>query len=145
VKNKAIAGTPLFKMINSQDVWESGSGMEWHIRKLKDMLTAYYTPNIVRQLPERIVTPDKRTFIHLEYIFFYPFVCREPRTYQDYLNHFYVRGKIFEDTLVKLGVIEDDSPQFLRGAYARYVNVNSEEDRRLEIKIHFCKNGQRIS
>lgn len=145
LKNPKAVGTPRIEKINGQIVWQSGGGNEWKIRKLKDYLSEWFRPGIARRLPEQIFTPSPDIFIHFEYIFFFPFQERHPETYQDYLNHAYIRSKVFEDTLVDMGVIPDDSPRYLRGGYCRYVNVPSEEDRRLEVKIHFCKNNQRIS
>ena len=143
VKNSKIAGTPKIKKINSQIVWQGGN--EWEIRAIADLLHAYFTPRIIQQLPEEIFTPSPDTFIHFEYIFFYPFEARANEQYQDYINHAYIRSKAFEDTLVELRILKDDGPRYVRGGYARYVNVPTEVDRRLEIKIHFCKNNQRIS
>lgn len=144
-KNIKNTGKPKISSINSQIFWESGSGGEWTRVKIKAVLNAMFEPMVKEQLPVSIV-PEKGTFLQLEYIFWYPFGIRRSTgtPYQDYINHFYVRGKVFEDVLTKMKVIKDDNPDILRGAYARYVNVETEEERRLEIKIHFCKNEQRI-
>jgi hypothetical protein len=143
VRNPRSVGTPKIIPINSQIVWESGNTNVFSIRATKHFLAEWFGPGIVRQLPDKIFT-GVGEFIHLEYIFYYPFDARK-WPYQDYINHWYIRGKVFEDTLVAKGKIPDDSPQFIRGGYARYVNVPNEEDRKLEIKIHFCKNDERIS
>lgn len=143
VKNIKTVGTPRVITINSQIAWESGSGSEWTIRALKVHLAAWFTPLIVQQLPEKII-PGPGKYIHLEYIFYFPFTERDPRLYQDYLNHWFIRGKVFEDTLVALHIIPDDGPKYIRGAYPRYVNVETEAERRLEVKFHFCYNHQRI-
>lgn len=142
LRNKKSVGTPHIVPINSQMVWEGGNTNVFRMRTTKNFLHEWFKPGIVRQLPEKIM-PGNGYFIHLEYIFYYPFSCRTG-PYQDYINHLYIRAKVFEDTLVSLGVIEDDSPRYLRGGYGRYVDIPTEEDRRLEIKIHFCKNNQRI-
>lgn len=143
IKNSRSVGTPRVITINSQIAWESGSGSEWTIRAIKSYLAAWFTPLIVQQLPPSII-PGTGKYIHLEYIFYFPFTERDPRLYQDYLNHWFIRGKIFEDTLVTLGIIPNDGPKYLRGAYPRFVNIDNEADRRLEVKFHFCLNNQRI-
>lgn len=142
IKNSKVAGTPKIRSINSQDIW---TGDPWLRKALATELHAYFAPGIIRQLPEEIFTPSPDTFIHLEYIFYYPFQAREEREYQDYINHAYIRSKIFEDTLVELKIIKNDGPRIVRGGYARYVNVPTEVERRMEVKIHFCKNNQRIN
>lgn len=142
IKNIKVAGTPRVKMINSQTIWQGGN--EWERKAIAEMLHGYFAPGIVRQLPEEIFTPSPDIFIHFEYIFYYPFEARKEREYQDYINHAYIRSKVFEDTLVELKIISNDGPRYVRGGYARYVNVATEADRRMEVKIHFCKNGQRI-
>lgn len=142
IKNSKVAGKPKFETINSQTIYQ---GDHWMRQIVVDELHAYFAPGIMRQLPTEIFTPSPDVFMHFEYIFFYPFEARKNEQYQDYINHAYIRSKTFEDTLVKLQVILDDSPRYVRGGYARYVNVPTEADRRLEIKIHFCKNNQRIS
>lgn len=146
VKNIKTVGTPRVQVINSQLFYEGGMGSEWKRSAIKDFLKFYFTPDIVRKLPEKIFTRQGE-YIHFEYIFYYPFKKRkeENKKYQDYINHFYIRAKVFEDTIVGLGIIADDNADIVRGGYGRYVEVNTEEERRLEIKIHFCKNNQRIS
>jgi len=143
IKNSRTVGTPKIITINSQIAWESGKGSEWTIRAVKDFMKLWFTPLIIKQLPPQI-EPGMDKYIHLEYIFYFPFTQRDPRLYQDYLNHWFIRGKIFEDCLVYLGIIPNDGPKYVRGAYPRYVNIDSEEERRLEVKIHFCKNNERI-
>lgn len=143
VKNSRTVGTPKIITINSQIAWESGKGSEWTIRAVKDVLKLWFTPLIIKQLPPQI-EPGMDKYIHLEYIFYFPFTQRDPRLYQDYLNHWFIRGKIFEDCLVYLGIIPNDGPKYVRGAYPRYVNIDSEEERRLEVKVHFCRNNERI-
>jgi len=144
IKNPQSVGTPKVITINSQIAWESGSGSEWTIRAIKDYLATWFAPLILQQLPEKII-PGAGKYMHFEYIFYFPFTERDPRLYQDYLNHWFIRGKIFEDTLVKLGIIPNDGPKYLRGAYPRYVNIEDESERRLEVKIHFCQNNERLS
>jgi len=143
IKNSKTVGTPKIITINSQISWESGKGSEWTIRAVKDVLKLWFTPLIIKQLPPQI-EPGMDKYIHLEYIFYFPFTQRDPRLYQDYLNHWFIRGKIFEDCLVYLGIIPNDGPKYVRGAYPRYVNIDSEEERRLEVKVHFCRNNERI-
>ena len=143
IKNSKTVGTPKIITINSQIAWESGKGSEWTIRAVKDVLKLWFTPLIIKQLPPQI-EPGMDKYIHLEYIFYFPFTQRDPRLYQDYLNHWFIRGKIFEDCLVYLGIIPNDGPKYVRGAYPRYVNIDSEEERRLEVKVHFCRNNERI-
>jgi hypothetical protein len=139
------AGTPKIKKINGQLFWQSGPGTEWDRQAIKDYLRTWFVPAITRSaLPEKIFAP-KDHFIHFEYIFYYPFDLTRMTQYQDYINHAYVRSKTFEDILVEMEIIKDDNPTFVRGGYARYVCIPVTENRRLEIKIHFCKNDQRVS
>jgi len=143
VKNSKSVGTPRVMSINSQPFWSGGMGSEWVRMRMKDVVKAEFVPYIARHLPLKIFAP-KGKFIQIEFIFFFPFKFRT-KQYQDYINHWFVRQKIFEDTLVDMKVITDDNPDILRGGYGRYVEIDEEHDRRLEIKIHFCNNGERIN
>lgn len=148
-KNEDSIGEPKMQKINGQMLWSAGSGSEWNRRKMKNFLQLYFKAAIIRQnLPDKLFTP-KNQFIHFEYVFFYPFINKKTwHGYQDYINHAYVYSKVFEDTLQDMGIIPSDSPQYVRGGYARYVDIaDSElnESRRLEIKIHFCNNNERLS
>jgi len=149
LRNPKIAGTPKIKKITAQLLWESGHGSEWVRQKMRDYLHDWFVPGIVRQgFPEELYAPAGH-FIHFEYIFYYPFAEKHNWSkYQDYLNHAFVYSKTFEDTLIELGILKDDNPKYVRGGYARYVDimdVEGSQERRLEIKIHFCKNNERIS
>lgn len=143
VKNSKSAGKPRVMSINSQPFWAGGNGSEWVRMKMKDAVKSEFVPYIARHLPLKIF-PPKNKFIQIEFIFFYPFKTKV-KQYQDYINHWFVRQKIFEDTLVDMKVISDDNPDILRGGYGRYVEIENEQERRLEIKIHFCRNEERIN
>lgn len=149
VKNKKVAGTERFHTINSQNLWVAGGGSQWTRLATEKFLKSWFTPAIIRQLPEKIWMKDDE-FIHFEYIFFYPFNPANPndnrlwRQYQDYINHCFIRAKIFEDTLTELGVIPDDSPMYVRGSYMRYVAIPPDQERHMDVVIHFCKNNQTI-
>jgi hypothetical protein len=147
-KNPKAAGTPKVQKITAQMLWSSGPGIEWARKKMRDFLHDWFVPGIVRQMPDELFTREGY-FIHFEYIFFYPFAEKHRwEQYQDYLNHAFVYGKTFEDTLVELKILKDDGPKYVRGGYPRYVDIMDMEDnqsRRLEIKIHFCRNNERIS
>jgi hypothetical protein len=139
LKNPRTAGTPRILPINGQDFWSSGEGQQWNRSKLKEFLYDYYASRIVQQLPEGIWAP-KGSFIHLEYIFYFPFKIYEANDVQDLDNHSYPYVKVFKDVLQTLGVIKGDDFRYVRGDYSRYMEVETEEERRLEIKIHFCEN-----
>jgi len=147
-KNTNQAGKPKVFRINAQVLWQGGHGVEFIRQKMRNYLHTWFVPAIVRQMPEEIFTKEGY-YLQFEYIFYYPFAQKENwRQYQDYLNHAFVYSKCFEDTLVNMKIIPDDSPQYIRGGYARYVDImllDGQQDRRLEVKIHFCKNNERIS
>ena len=148
LRNPKVAGTPKTMKISARMLWAAGAGMEWSRQKMRDFLHDWFVPGIVRQMPEEIFTREGY-YVQLEYIFYYPFAEKHNwKQYQDYLNHAFVYSKTFEDTLVELKIIPDDGPKYVRGGYARYVDIMDMDDsqaRRLEIKIHFCKNNERIS
>jgi hypothetical protein len=148
VTNTAAAGNVTQKKINAQMLWSAGPGSNWDRNKLKKFLSGWFLPGLIRQnFPERLYLP-KDHFIQMEYIFFYNFENKKTwHGYQDYLNHAFIYAKTFEDVLVNNHYLPDDGPKYMRGGYARYVDINGNENdqRRLEIKIHFCKNHERIS
>lgn len=139
IKNLRTAGTPNKMILNGQSIW-NGNMAKFTRNKVRDFLHDYYIPFIKRQLPEKIFTTSG-LFIQIEYIFYENLNKKLP----DYFNHALIYMKTFEDTIVELGVIQDDDPSFLRGGYPRYVHIEDETERRLEIKFHFCKNNERIS
>jgi hypothetical protein len=141
VRNKKTAGKPSVFKINGQYIWD-GSVDRFKRAKLKTFLQEYFSPSIVRNLPETVFT-KAGYYIQLEYIFYVPLALRN-WTSQDLDNHSYPYIKSFNDTLVTMTTIPDDGPRILRGCYARYVDIPNEDDRRLEIKIHFCENNQRL-
>lgn len=143
IKNSKSIDKPRMLTINSQILWSGGAGSEWKRTRIKDLLRAEFVTYIARQLPLKLFAP-KGKFIQIEFIFFYPFKSKT-KMYQDYINHWFIRQKIFEDTLTDMGVIVDDNPDILRGGYGRYVDIEDPLERRLEIKIHFCNNHERIS
>jgi hypothetical protein len=148
IKNPKAAGTPRTVAISARFLWSGGKGTEFVRKEIKEFLHEWFRPGIKRQAPEKIFTRPGY-FIQFEYIFYYAFANKKNwKLYQDYLNHAFIHSKAFEDTLVEMGVIPDDGPQYVRGGYARYVDImelDGNQDRRLEIKIHFCKNNERIS
>lgn len=141
VKNPNTVGKVKMQKISGQIFWSGGSGSEWIRRKVKESLTAYFSPYIARQLPDKLVAPSGK-FLQLEFIFYVPIL----RTHiQDDDNHSFPYIKAFRDTLQLMKVIPDDSPEYIRGTYTRYVMIASESERRLEIKIHTCSNFQPIT
>lgn len=146
VKNPISAGKPRTQRISGQIFWEGGEGSEWTRQKVKKALTAYFSPAIARQLPKNVFTKPEH-FIQLEFIFYYPLTItyQEKRIPQDDDNHAFPYIKAFRDTLEMMGVISSDGPNVLRGSYARYVDIPTKEDRRLEVKFHFCKNAQAVT
>lgn len=141
VRNIRTAGKPNMQKISGQSIW-SGEVSRFARNKLKIFLTEYFTPAIVRHWPEKIFTTADKSF-HFEFIFYFPLQLRN-MTAQDIDNHSYPYTKAFMDTLVNLSIIKDDSPAYYRGFYCRYVDIPTEEDRRLEVKLHFCENNQRL-
>lgn len=150
VKNSETAGTPRRAKISGQLFWSGQQqGLQISYRqKLKDQLRDYFVPSIVRQWgPTFKLTPALYKYVHIEYIFYMPLVLvqmDERDLTQDIGNFGWLYGKIFEDILQDQGILQTDSPLKMRGAYHRYVDIENEEERRLEVKIHFCINEQSI-
>lgn len=142
IRNKKTAGKPNMQRINGQSIWD-GSVDRYARNNLKVFLTEYFGPAIIRQWPENIFTPNHELFFHFEFIFYMPITLRA-YTVQDIDNHAYPYTKAFTDTLTKIAVIPDDNAKYYRGYYCRYVDIPTEDDRRLEIKLHFCKNNERL-
>jgi hypothetical protein len=141
IKNARTAGTPSFQKINGQAIWV---GMNEFVRvKLRDQLHEYFEP-FLASLNPAVIQPPKDHYLHLEYIFYFPFSSREPNGWQDYFNHAMPYMKTFEDTLVKCGKIINDSPMIIRGAYPRYVGIPTDVDRRLVVQFYHCKNNETI-
>lgn len=141
IRNFKTANKPNMQKISGQSIW-SGEVSRFARNKLKIFLTEYFTPGIIRQWPEAIFTTADKAF-HFEFIFYFPLQLRNA-TAQDIDNHSYPYTKAFMDTLVQLKIITDDSPKYYRGFYCRYVDIPTEEDRRLEVKLHFCTNTERL-
>ena len=142
VRNKRTAGKPKMLRINGQSIWD-GSVDRYARNNLKKFLTHYFTPVIIRSNIEKLYTP-KDYYFHFEFIFYFPLTLRN-FVAQDIDNHSFCYVKAFLDTLQELNIIENDNSIFTRGHSSRYVDIPTEEDRRLEVKIHFCKNNERIS
>jgi hypothetical protein len=141
IRNKKTAGKPNMQRINGQNIWNGN--VDRHARnKLKEFLTEYYTPTIIRHWPPLIFTQHK--FFHFEFIFYVPLTLRNYAHSLDIDNIAYPYTKAFTDTLTQLKVITDDSAKYYRGFYARYVDIPSEDDKRIEIKLHFCENAERL-
>lgn len=139
VRNFKTAGKPNMKRINGQSIWD-GDVSRYERNDLKKFLSEYFIPNINRQLPEKIMT---HRFIQIEFIFYTRDVGTKA---QDIDNHSYVYVKAFLDALQDTGRVTDDGARNIRGYYCRYIAIAPDEDeeRRLEIKIHFCTNDQKI-
>jgi hypothetical protein len=144
VKNPSQVGTPRLVPISGQYFWQGGSRVEWYRQRLKEQLAAYFIPRIKMQLPIQKLFPPKNHFIHFEFIFYTRLQVEGRKIPQDVDNHAYPYMKVFVDTVKTLGMIEDDLPQIYRGSEFRYVEIEDIAERRLEIKIHFCRNGQAI-
>lgn len=141
IANPKAVGTERWSRINGQDIW-NGNIQEHTRAKLKDFLTYFFTPHIKQQLPEGIWAP-KDHFIQTEFIFYCPFSLLKHEDHAaDIDNHAYPYVKAFHDTLVEMQVIKGDSPKHIRGYYAHYIEVDTEAERRMEVKFHFCKNEQ---
>jgi len=141
IRNTRTAGTPSFQKINGQAIWV---GMNEYVRvKLRNQLHEYYEPQIT-QLNPAVLQPPKDHYLHIEYIFYFPFSSREPNGWQDYFNHAMPYMKTFEDTLVKCGKLINDSPMVIRGGYARYVGIPTDTDRRLVVQFYHCRNNESI-
>lgn len=144
VKNPTQVGKPRIEPINGQRVWMGGAGSEHYNRAVKEQLRVWFVPALIRQNIKGIYAP-LGYYIHFEYIFYYPFAVRGPMRSQDYLNHGFLYMKAFEDILQEEGWLKTDSPEKVRGGYMRYVSVSTEEERRLEVKVHTCRTSERIS
>lgn len=143
IRNKKSAGKPNMLKISGQSIWNE-SVSRWTRNNLKKFLTDYFTPFIVRQLPEKIESQRPNIYYHFEFIFYIPVSLRGYSKIQDIDNHAYPYVKGFMDTITLLKLIPDDSAQYFRGYYPRYVECMTEEERRLEVKIHFCANNENI-
>jgi hypothetical protein len=149
IKNHESAGTPRRKKISGQYFWSGGDRSVINYRdKMKEQLRAYFIPIMIRSWgPTFALTPAIRRYIHIEYIFYMPLVLvqlDERDLSQDIGNFGWPYGKVFEDILQSEGVINTDDPSKTRGVYYRYENIDNEEERRLEVKIHFCFNDQKL-
>lgn len=143
-RNPKTAGTPRIIPISGQDFWSSGEQQQWNRIKLKEQLMEYFIPRIRTQLPESIWMPVGM-YMHIEYLFFRPLLEHDivvDKKIQDLDNHAFPYMKIFKDTLQYLEIIKNDDPRYIRGMYPHYVHIDNEEERRLEVKIHFCHNDQ---
>src|SRR6187399_2337119 len=145
-RNKKTVGTPKMSKVSGQAIWVGGEGSQWSRQKLKLFLENYFVPFLVRQLPRRIYPPAGH-YIQLEFVFYCPLKqwMDDGIMPQDDDNHAFPYIKAIRDSLVNSGFVEDDSPLYMRGNYSRYVDTLGISERRLEMKIHFCKNFQAIN
>jgi hypothetical protein len=140
LKNTAFRHKPRYIKINGQGIWD-GTISKWNRNKMRDALHAFYKPYI-EKLPPIEVPP--RYFLHIEYVFYFPFACREEHVWQDYFNHALPYQKTFEDALVEMGKLPSDSPMFVKGGYTRYVAVDMEGERRLEVLFYLRQFNDKI-
>lgn len=131
IANPQDAGKPRFKTINGQSIW-NGSIQTYERSKLAEYLHNYFKLALsLKQATAFPLIPNH--YYQIEYISYMPFKLVKA---QDALNHFYPYMKTFEDTCTELQLWPDDSPNYVRGGYYRYVNVQYMEQRALEINIH---------
>jgi hypothetical protein len=141
LRNARTKDTARYQRINGQRIWD-GSIARHTRAKLASVLHEYFA-GYTEQMATDIRTP-KDHYLHLEFIFYYPFKCREPNSWQDVFNHSLCYTKTFEDTLVETGKVHTDSPALYRGSYSRYVEVPEEDERRLVVKFYYRKNNEQI-
>src|SRR4051794_5813762 len=99
LKNARFRHQPRYMKINGQGIW-NGTISKWTRNKVRDALHAYFHPYVDKLLPFNVPLGH---YLHLEYIFYFPFEARGVLALQDYFNHALPYQKTFEDTLVALG------------------------------------------
>jgi hypothetical protein len=138
IKNKALRDAPRMMKINGQALWV---GMNEYSRvKLRDQLHHYFSEEIRKQFNSDIVNPPGH-YLHIEFVFYFPFSKRRLNQIQDIDNHAIPYSKTFSDTLTNDKYVIDDDPRFRRGVYSRYVEVATEEERRLVVNFYHLKNN----
>jgi hypothetical protein len=140
LKNEYFRHQPRYIKINGQGIW-NGTISRFTRNKLRDGLHAYFHPYVNKL---SFIDIPLGYYLHIEYIFYFPFEARGTLALQDYFNHALPYQKTFEDTLVALGKLPSDAPAFIRGGYSRYVPVQFEGERRLEVLFHYRKQQERI-
>lgn len=141
IRNFKTAGKPNMQKISGQAIWD-GELSRYSRARVKRFLTDYFTPNITRQLPITLIPPGDKV-IHFEFIFFRN--MQLTHRLQDIDNHAFLYIKAFLDTVVLLKLIPDDSPDWVGGTYYHYSHIEDNNQRRLEVKVHFCAPNERIN
>jgi hypothetical protein len=149
VKNSKKAGLPNMMKINGQDIW---SGLNPHIRnKIASQMHEFYTKHVKEQIIDKgtnfIQIADNQRLIVLFH--FYDDLVQ----IQDIDNNAFIFVKTFLDTIttkrsnktddhIKLGLIKDDSPKYIKGIYYDFTESST---RKLEIELVLVDKNYKIT
>lgn len=147
VRNASQAGTAKMVTINANLLYAAGAGASFIRQKITDFLHAYFKEHIMMNLPARIEIPEGK-FMQTEFVFYEPLSVKS-RGKMDWLNKSFLYVKSFEDTMQEMNIITNDNPTFVRGGYARYVDIlgsdiEGSQQRRMEVRIHFLNNTENM-
>ena len=132
VKNPTKAGNVKYWNLNGQSFYTTN--MHWALRS---QITTFYHKYFKNYIKKGFKTPFP---VFLEYK-----LEMNMKIYDIYssntpdITNMWVLTKIFEDVMVKEGIIRDDSPQFRSKTSYEYIFVKEEKDRKLIIEFKYKK------
>lgn len=132
IKNPDKKGTAEYWNMNGQSFYSNN--ITWRQRSLiVDFYHKYITPFVKQQLQEPF--PEFLSYKIDMHVTIYEIFSH----YTPDITNMWILVKLIEDTVVSCGVLRDDSPEFrMRTSYG-YKFVETEEERKIEVKFKYNK------
>ena len=130
VKNPATKGTPELWNLNGQAFYSTN--MHWKMRTvIVNFYHAYFMKYIKKEWKEQF--PVFLSYkLNMKIKIFDIYSSKTPD-----ITNMWILAKMFEDTVVKAGILRDDSPEFRMETTYGYNFVDNVEDRKLVITFYY--------
>lgn len=132
IKNKNTVGEDKYWNLNGQQFYSTN--MHWSTRStIMNFYHSYFTTYIKKTFKKQFPIFLSHT-ITMEIFIYEVFSSKTP----DITNQWPL-PKLIEDSMVKAGILVDDSPQYRRKTSFEYIFVDNEKDRKLVIEFKYKK------
>jgi len=135
VKNAKTAGKAKYWNLNGQQFYSTN--IHWSTRStIMNFYHNYFTKYIKKQFKKQFPTFISHT-LEMDIEIHEIFSNKTPD-----ITNMWLLTKLFEDSMVKAGILVDDSPEYRRKTSYKYVFVEKEEDRKLIIRFSYDKDDK---
>jgi len=132
VKNPTKAGKPKFWNLNGQQFYTTN--MHWSTRStIMNFYHSYFTKYIKKQFKKQFPVFLSHS-LEMNIEIYEIFSSKTPD-----ITNMWLITKLFEDSMVKTGILIDDCPEYRRKTSYEYIFVEKEEDRKLLITFKYDK------